>query len=179
MEVEHISNILSNAPEGMGFRHGDSEIKNPKELRSELYLRGSSFFEEFASSDRNHFITWIDDVFKDHELVQSLNQAKSFTGFLKALDDRINFLDLWMKHEGAKEICSRSIAGLYPFEVHFSPSHHTFETADDHSMHGASHFLKAAVLDLSREVQMVKDINLIKAPIDTKQNFFDWLFRRN
>jgi hypothetical protein len=179
MEIEHVSRVLSNAPEGRGFWHREGEIRSLKELRSELYLRGSSFFEEFKAEDKNHFITWIDDVFKDHVLVNSLSEAKSFTGFLKALDDRINYLDLWMKHEGEKEHFNAAYAGLYPFSIHFSPEHHAFETADEHSMHGASHVLKSAALDMSHEVKMLKDINLIKAPMETRQSFVDWLFRRN
>ncbi|MFH2021151.1 MAG: hypothetical protein ABIJ34_07055 [archaeon] len=169
------SKILSNAPEGMNFRTEHGEIQSLKDLRAELYLKGSKFFSEYVKEE-NHFASWVQNAFEDYELARALRQTTNFGSFLKVLDDRINYLELWITHNKEIEEVTSLMVSDYPFQTNYEPQHHKFESADDFDLTGASEILSRNVHiedALEKEIRMLKELNDKYSEHSNAPSFFD------
>ncbi len=174
--------ILSNAPDEKAFRTEFGEIKSLPELRSVLIARGKPFYDKHVSESKNNFADWIENVFGDAELAQSLRQANSFRECVVRLDKKIKYLELWMEHNKDKEILFDYLANG-PFSISrkmgapvYEPQHHVFETGFDLSE--ISDFI---YIHKKAQEMFDKSLNheIIPQEILTKkQGFFSRLFKK-
>jgi len=168
--LEKFEKILGNAPAENTFKTSFGEIQNLRDLRTQLYARGKAFYKEYASDD-NHFANWVENIFNDDELAQSLRNAKSFGSTLKVLDDRIRYLELYVHHNKKKEELTNYLASMQT--MNFEPEHHRFETLTNLDLSGAMHLMPQK----KNDVEMLKRLKEQYTKEKTL-SFFDRFFRK-
>jgi tRNA pseudouridine13 synthase len=128
--LDKYKKILGDAPEGKSFVTREGEIKSLKELRHKLAIEGIDFYNQYVSDSDNHFAKWIHDVFMDETLADSLKKTNSLGETIELLDERIHYLELWLKFNHQKEKFHSFLAETYnnsTGNLEFQPSHHKFE----------------------------------------------------
>ena len=173
---EKYSMILSNAPNNMTFRSNHGEVKSLRELRSVLVNKGKKFFNEHVNENENHFATWVQDVFQDYELSESMHITKSFRDTVTVLDKRIKYLELWLNHHQDNEVLNSYLTSG-PFSLNkvmnhepYEPEHQVFETVLNHSIENLDVYDKA--------VSMFDNKLNLKLLEFKKTSFFNRIFKR-
>jgi hypothetical protein len=139
--LEKFNKLVSDAPEGKRFYTDFGEIKNLKELKSAISLKGSSFYFSYVKDGINHFANWIEEIFEDNVLANALRNADSHEKVISSIDDRIRYAELWLNYNADKEILTHYLTNgdlsikRIMNSPEFSPEHHKFETAFDIDLH--------------------------------------------
>ena len=174
--------ILQNAPDENTFSSKYGEIRNLMELRSMLINRGKKFYNQHVNRKENHFADWVNNVFEDAELSQSLRESSSFRESIIKLDKKIKYLELWMDHNQDNELLYEYLTngpfsmtkqmGVEPHE----PQHHDFEGSFNVENATEFFYIHNKAIDLSDNKL---DANLIDSSfINKKQGFFNRIFKR-
>jgi hypothetical protein len=135
--LEKFSRLISDAPEGKSFYTDFGEIKNLKELKKCISERGSHFYFSYVSNDTNHFANWIEKIYDDKELADTLRNADSNEKVVKAIEDRVRYAELWLTYNADKEILNHYLAnGEFSLKkvmnaAEFTPEHHKYESTFD------------------------------------------------
>jgi hypothetical protein len=129
--LDKYNRILGDAPHGKTFQTKSGEIRSLSELRNILLEKGKPFFDEYVNENANHFANWVEHVFHDHELANEMKRTRSYGATVKLVDDRLRYVELWMRFNKDKEMAYYD----YPQEYSFTPSFHKFETLFDLPQH--------------------------------------------
>ncbi len=179
---------LQNASEGQEFKTNYGEIKNLRELRSLLFAKGKKLFNQYVNKDENHFANWIEHVFQDEELSNSLRQTTSFHTTLKLVDTRIKYLELWLQQNQEKEEITNLLLKNKGYDISFEPEYHRFETLSNHDNSWVKEFFPEKEYaqqenktdfekKLNKEIEMLKDLQN-KYQFETKPAFFQRIFKK-
>lgn len=158
--LDKYQDFLSNAPINKGFGTDFGEIKNLRELRTQLFANGKKFFKSYVNTNENHFASWIENVLGDYELSNALKKTNSFGTTLKILDNRIKYLELWLVHNKEKENITNFAADMQTFDLEFEPEHHQFETISNHDLSSVHSIIKKD--EESFEERHKRDIDLLR-----------------
>lgn len=180
--------VLQNASEEQTFKTNFGEIKNLRELRSLLFAKGKKLFNQYVNEKENHFANWIEHVFDDKELSNSLRQTTSFHTTVKVLDTRIKYLELWLEQNKDKEELTNYLLKNQSLNLNYEPEFHRFETLSNHDTNWVDEFFpekqetKVSSDDefeqkLSKEVQMLKELQT-KYQSETQPSIFQRIFKK-
>lgn len=80
-------NLFRNAPEGREFVFSDGgRISTISGLRNKLIHSSDASFNEYVTSNKNDFATWISDIFNDYDLAYKVRNTKTREELIKLLD---------------------------------------------------------------------------------------------
>ncbi len=159
--MEKFQKILSE-DSTRSFKSHLGDFKSLGEFRNALEMHKENLYSSYVNSAENHFANWVEGVFQDNQLANSLRNAKSADEALSMVDKRLAFARLSLENEGFFS----NFLPSNPLTTDFTPAtdkfHRNFDSA------AASSFI-LSYFEAKKGFEKKLDVALVNKSLSKKQ----------